>query len=299
LFQETDGTRVLLLGGEGDSPLGQAILSAWPGIRLEPTGSAPADWIPALQEPSLAGMVILTDTFPAPALQVLAELAGTRPGLRILLITGPRGLAGSETLLTLPGARVLPEPWTPAGLAAAACASAPAGVLPPPGPEALSRPVMSNPPAISASPALDGIWNHLRGEDQRKAETIQSQNLEIARLRGDKEQQAERRGADRLLKGIFLHRDRLASLLEETPEGRGRARASATLRSLDEFLATQGIQMDAAPDPEDVHLSQVVAERPRLDSDPPSDRIVRKPAFFRMEDGRRIVLRPAEIETLN
>ena len=37
LFQETDGTRVLFLGGEGDSPLGQAILSAWPGIRLEPT----------------------------------------------------------------------------------------------------------------------------------------------------------------------------------------------------------------------------------------------------------------------
>ena len=158
---------------------------------------------------------------------------------------------------------------------------------------------MTRPSSSASSPALDEIWNHLRGEDQRKAETIQSQNLEIARLKSDKEQQAERRGADHLLKGIFLHRDRLASLLEETSEGRGRARASATLRSLDEFLATQGIQMDASPDPEDVHLSQVVAERPRLDSDPPSDRIVRKPAFFRMEDGRRIVLRPAEIETLN
>ncbi|HBF23491.1 MAG TPA: hypothetical protein DDW23_06730 [Planctomycetes bacterium] len=247
----------------------------------------------------MAGMVILTDSLPAPALQVLAELANTRPGLRVLLITGSRGLAGAETLLSLPGVQVLPEPWTPAGLASIAAMPGGAKALPVPNleppPEHLEPTTVGN----DSPDSLDQIWGHLRDEDKRKADTIQSQNLEIARLKSAREQQAEQRGADRLLKGIFLHRDRIASLLEEAPEGRGRARASATLRSLDEFLMSQGIQIDEDPDPEDFSLSQVVAQRPRIESDPPSNQVVRRPAFFRMEGDRRIVLRPAQIETLN
>lgn len=145
---------------------------------------------------------------------------------------------------------------------------------------------------------LDELRRHLVSEDTRKSETIQAQTLELAHLRNKRQDQEKERARDELLRGVFQHRDRLVHLLDDVDGEAARKPIAATLRSLDEFLATQGIEMETNPDPGDTALSRVVGSRPRTPQDLDARQIVRKPAFYRMEEGRRKVLRPAEIETL-
>ena len=146
--------------------------------------------------------------------------------------------------------------------------------------------------------SLDLLQNHLAVEDTRKAETIQAQVLEIANLRNTRERTEREQLREKLLRGVFHHRDRLANLLADTRISAPRAGIASVLRALDEYLATEGILTDEDPDPDDNQLCRVVGTRPRTAHDPPADRIVRKPAFYRMAEGQRRVLRPAEIETL-
>ncbi|MFQ5749627.1 MAG: hypothetical protein ACE5H3_09245 [Planctomycetota bacterium] len=132
-----------------------------------------------------------------------------------------------------------------------------------------------------------------------KNKVIQSQVIEIARLRKERQREEEERSRDDLLRGVFLHRDRLAGLLEDTEDPRSRKGIAAALRSLDEFLATAGIVIEDHPDPHDPLLCRVVGVRQRTPADPPAGWILRKPAYLKKLNGRQRILKPAEIETLN
>ena len=278
--------------------------STWEGIQVEVVDPAAHEWITALLEPAVVGAVAFTDPLGAADLQVLDRLLRQRASLRVLLLVGGRGLVGFEQLLGHPRVGVLPEPWTPAAfarLAATPSAEASHGAAVSPGAEI--GPV-DGPAGVAGQLAkLARLYEELRErhdrELRRMSDALQAKTLEAAHLRNDQSGREVGRVREELLLGIFRHRDRLADLTEDTPEAEPRARLGAVLRSLDEFLALQGIVLDEHPDPDDPDVARVIGARLRNASDPPAETIVRRPAFVKVEDGRRKVLRQAEIELLH
>jgi hypothetical protein len=78
-------------------------------------------WLDGLWQSSPDGLILFTDSLEAPELQVLATWLASRPKFPALALVGGRGLLGAEALLAHPGLKILPLPWSPAGLKQMLC----------------------------------------------------------------------------------------------------------------------------------------------------------------------------------
>jgi len=318
LFQNQARPKILLQKGDGCAAMKtmkRVFESVWPSTQAEWVEDG---WARRLQEPDVGGLVAETDALPSSTLHLLQALLECRPEVEALFLVGSRGLPGFEGFLKLGNVVLLPQPWTPAALESLAGLPRHNGrPVPAAFPTPAPLPARKEPQAPSGNGSAPDPLSVLRsglsalGERQEeirssllkelgeKNKVIQSQVIEIARLRKERQRAEEERSRDDLLRGVFLHRDRLAGLLEDTQDPRSRNGVAAALRSLDEFLATAGIVIEDHPDPHDPLLCRVVGVRQRTSMDPPAGWILRKPAYLKKSNGRRRILKPAEIETLN
>lgn len=309
MFGELQRARILLLGGPCGGDLARAVQTVCPAAQVEAVEVAPRAWLRRLDGDPQAALLVCSDGLPLSVLQFLGELLAARPQLLAVLLVGSRGLAGAEGLLALANVRLLPEPWTPAALRQLLGAGA--GTTEPQADRRAPAPVPEPRDGLpegqdavrqelaAARALLAELCDLVRQESRQKSDLVRSQAIELASLRSVLRGQREQEAAEPLLHGLLQHRDRLAALLQDTPEPAARARLAAVLRTLDEFLATQGVTAEEHPDPGDAALARVIGRRSRGPSDPPSAWIVRKPAYVRTQQGARRVLRPAEIEILD
>lgn len=276
---------MLLLGSDPEDALAAALSTTWSGLQVEMGACAPVPLLAAFAAADLGGVVVRTEALPLDALRLLAQLLAAQPGLPALLICGGRGLAGAEELLALRGARVLPEPWTPRALAALRTSLSAQPPAPP------------TPTAAADDGALGRVERRLE-ELVRLEEDLRSRSLELARLRSGEQQRREMDARDAVLLGVCTLRDRLAELAVAARGQECAAAAAAALRATDDLLASHGVLREDRPAFDDAGLARVVGGRPRRPGDPPGAALLRRSAFFRVEQDRRKVLRPAEFELL-
>ena len=117
MFASGEGSRILLLGRAPDALLSRMLEATWPNLQVEGVAMPSEDWIRAVLEPSVAGLVAETDPLDGSDLQVLLSLLRQRPDLRALLLVGSRGLVGFEQVMASAQVELIPQPWTPAALA--------------------------------------------------------------------------------------------------------------------------------------------------------------------------------------
>lgn len=285
--------RALFVDPAGQSGLEAALAAAWPGVILERAGGAPAGWLQAVLRQEHDALVVAAEGCEPGSLRALGALLPARPGLDVLLVCGPRGLAGCEDLLAHPRARAVPDPWTPRALAAAVASLR--------GDPAPADPRAAAPPRAAAADA--GPAAIARIEDRlerlgRIEEELRSRGLELAAERDGRRARERQDARDGVLRGAFALRDRLAELAETAAASACAGEAAAALRAVDDFLAAHGILREDRPAVEDADLGRIVGRRPLRPGEAVAGARVRRPAYYRLEDGRRRVLRPAEIEIL-
>ncbi len=310
VFRNQARPKILLHKSGGCAALKRVFESIWPSAQAEFVEDG---WARRLQEPEVGGLIAETDALPSSTLHLLEALLGCRPEVEALFLVGSRGLPGFEGFLRLDNVFLIPQPWTPAALESIALLpnpKTPGRPVPAPFPTQgtgrISGNGSSGDPLSKIRSGLsdlrerqEEIRSALLSEIGEKNKVIQSQVIEIARLRKEQQLDKEERARDDLLRGVFLHRDRLAGLLEDTQDPQSRKGIAATLRNLDEFLITAGVVIEDHPDPHDPLLCRVVGIRQRTPADPLAGWVLRKPAYLRRLNGRQRILKPAEIETLN
>ena len=106
--------QVLLLGCEADDDLADGLQALLPAAELDPLATSEIGGLLAGQACDL--LVVRCNRIGLADLRLVEGIGRSRADLILLLVVGDRGLAGAEPLLTLPGSRLLPEPWTLSGL---------------------------------------------------------------------------------------------------------------------------------------------------------------------------------------
>ncbi len=105
--------RLLLLDADPGSPLAAAVKAVLPGVELRAVHPKD-DWPPMAGAAEL--LLVPTNQADLSTLRLLHHILREAPDKQAVLLVGDRGLAGGESLLSLPNVRFLPEPWTPRGL---------------------------------------------------------------------------------------------------------------------------------------------------------------------------------------
>ncbi|MBL7008431.1 MAG: hypothetical protein ISR76_05495 [Planctomycetes bacterium] len=105
--------RLLLLDADVSGPLAVGVRSILPEAELR-TVHPKDDWPPLAASADL--LVLATNCADLSTLRLLHHILREAPEKLAVLLVGDRGLAGAESLLSLPNVRFLPEPWTPRGL---------------------------------------------------------------------------------------------------------------------------------------------------------------------------------------
>jgi len=116
LFALPDRPRILVLGGDRRPDLLACLRALRPDLAWEARSASAEAWFPELPDARLGGILAVGDEMGPLDLRVLALQLRHRSDLEALLLPGARGLAGAEEILEVPGLRLLPEPWTLAGL---------------------------------------------------------------------------------------------------------------------------------------------------------------------------------------
>lgn len=117
MFSPHEAARVLVLGHNPDPDL-MDLLRLWmPQWSFEKQNGSMSAWLEQLwREPPKGGLVLFLESMEFAELQVMSAWLNSQPGIPVLAVVGGRGLLGAEDLLPHRGVRLLPLPWTVAGL---------------------------------------------------------------------------------------------------------------------------------------------------------------------------------------
>ncbi len=117
MTQPQHPSTVLVLSPKGDDGLAAILRSSFGDCRVQCHAFNLTDWLREGAQQGLRGVVVDTDSIALADLRVIAASLASRPTVWLLLLVGDRGLAGFEELLERDMTEVLPQPWTPQGLA--------------------------------------------------------------------------------------------------------------------------------------------------------------------------------------
>jgi hypothetical protein len=116
MFSPHEAATVLVLGHNPDQDL-LDLLHGWlPECDFQCQSGAMSTWLNSLWTQPPDGLLLFTESLDLTELHVLAAWLEGRVDVPVLAVVGQRALLGAEALLSHPGFKILPLPWTVAAI---------------------------------------------------------------------------------------------------------------------------------------------------------------------------------------